>query len=51
MITTSFKKTKRLLNNVGNFYLSCFVEANATYNINQFVLQEVGILLGVVSDL
>ena len=35
-----------MLNNVGNFYLSCFVVANALYNINRFVLQELGILLG-----
>ena len=35
-----------MLNNVGNFYLSCFVVANAIYNINWSVLQELGILLG-----
>ncbi len=29
-------------NNVENFYLSCFVVANATYHINRFVLQELG---------
>ena len=31
-----------MLNNVENFYLSCFVVANAIYNINRFVLQELG---------
>ena len=35
-----------MLNNVENFYLSCFVVANAIYNINRFDLQELGILLG-----
>ena len=35
-----------MLNNVENFYLSCFVVANATYNINLFVLQELWILQG-----
>ena len=33
-----------MLNDVGNFYLSCFVVANAIYNINRFDLQELGIL-------
>ena len=36
-----------MLNNVGNFYLSCFVVANTIYNINRFVLQEVGRLWNV----
>ena len=31
-----------MLNNVVNFYLSCFVVANAICNINRFVLQESG---------
>ena len=39
-----------MLNNVGNFYLSCFVVANALYNINRFGLQELGNLPGGVSD-
>ena len=39
-----------MLNNVGNFYLSCFVVANALYNINRFVLQELGNLPRGVSD-
>ena len=35
-------------NNMVNFYLSCFVVANAKYNINRFVLQELGnVVVGV----
>jgi len=37
-----------MLNNVENFYLSCFVVANVIYNINRFVLQELGnVVVGV----
>ena len=37
-----------MLNNVENFYLSCFVVANAIYNINRFDLQELGnVVVGV----
>ena len=39
-----------MLNNMVNFYLSCFVVANAIYNINRFVLQELGNLPGGVSE-
>jgi len=35
----------RMLNNMDNFYLSCFVVASAICNINRFVLQELGIYL------
>ena len=31
-----------MLNNVENFYLSCFVVANVICNINRFDLQELG---------
>ena len=31
-----------MLNNVVNFYLCCFVVSNAIYDINRFVLQELG---------
>ena len=31
-----------MLNNMVNFYLSCFVVVNAMYNINRFVLQKLG---------
>ena len=38
-----------MLNNVGNFYLSCFVVANAICNINRFVLQELGnVVVGIL---
>ena len=40
----------RMLNNMDNFYLSCFVVASAICNINRFVLQELGILTWRVSD-
>ena len=40
-----FKKTTRMLNNMENLYLSCFVVASAICNINRFVLQELGIYL------
>ena len=39
-----------MLNNVGNIYLSCFVVVNARYNINRFVLQELGYFTWRVSD-
>ena len=35
-----------MLNNMGNFYLSCFEIANPIYTIIRFGLQEWGILLG-----
>ena len=38
-----------MLNNVENFYLSCFVVANAIYNINRFYLQELGnVVVGIL---